>query len=140
MAAFVGRNMTRLIGITLVIWGLIAQPLVASMSAPVMESRSHASMAADSHPMSDAMGHHGVNSSGDMANTLSQENSVEHCDNCNTDCANEICTSSCGIGGAAAIQKTSINPRFLLSALLVDSSRARISGLPARIFHPPKHA
>lgn len=132
--------MIRLIGIALVIWGLIAQPLMASMSAPMTDSSSHSSMAADSHPMPDAMEHHGDSSAADMSNAPCHENSVESCDNCNTDCANEICTSSCGISGAAAIQKSPINPRLQASALLTDSSRVRISGLPARIFHPPKHA
>ncbi|MGJ8687438.1 MAG: hypothetical protein ACSHWQ_08155 [Spongiibacteraceae bacterium] len=131
--------MIRLIGIVFVIWGLITQPLMASMSAPMTDSNPHSSMAADSYTMPHAMEHHGDQATGDVSKAPCHENSAELCDNCDTDCINGVCASSCGASGAAVLQKSLVNLHLLGSTLLAPFFAAPTYGLPARIFHPPKH-
>jgi hypothetical protein len=134
--------MFRSIGIVLVIWGLIAQPLMAAMPAPMTDDSSHSLIMADSSIEASAMAHHGNQEEPSKApcheNTTDTASS-ESCDNCDIDCMNGICASSCVISGAAAFQKSSINLDLFSSTLGAASSGARAYGLPSRIFHPPKH-
>ena len=51
--------MFRSIDIVLVIWGLIAQPLMAAMPAPMTDDSSHSLIMADSSIAASAMAHHG---------------------------------------------------------------------------------
>ena len=137
--------MIRLIGIALVIWGLIVQPLMAAMPAPMTDESSHSVAMADSGVMAHAMGHHGDQDVEDSSEASCHDNATdsatsESCDNCDMDCINGICASSCVISGAAAFQKSSVNLDLFSSSLVAAFSGARAYGLPSRIFHPPKHA
>lgn len=137
--------MIRLIGIALIIWGLIAQPLMAAVPAPVTDESSHSIAMADSGVMAHAMGHHGDQDVEGSSEASCHDNATdsaasESCDNCDMDCMNGICASSCVISGAAAFQKSSVNFDLFSSSLVAAFSEARAYGLPSRIFHPPKHA
>ena len=138
--------MIRSIGIVLIIWGLIVQSLMAAMPAPITDDSSQQSpVIVDSGVMTHVMGHHGGQGAEESASPPCHENttdpaSSESCDNCDMDCMNGICASSCVISGVAALQKSSVNLDLFSSSLVAVSSGARAYGLPSRIFHPPKHA
>ena len=135
--------MIRLIGIVLVVWGLIAQPLMAAMPVVVTDNDPSSLITADSGVVAHSMGHHGNQEESSKApchENATDPASSESCDNCDIDCMNGICASSCVISGASAIQKSSINLDLFSSTLVSASSGARAYGLPSRIFHPPKHA
>lgn len=137
--------MIRLIGIALVIWGLIAQPLMAAMPAPMTGDSSHSAEMVDSGVMAHPMGHYGAQDAEEQSKAPCHEKttdsaSSESCDNCDMDCMNGICVSSCVMSGAAAFQKSSVNLDLFSSSLVAAFSGARAYGLPSRIFHPPKHA
>ena len=135
--------MIRLIGIVLVVWGLIVQPLMAAMPAPMSDDSSRSLAMVNSGVMAHTMEHHGAQEEPSKApcheNTTDPASS-EPCDNCDIDCMSGICASSCVISGASAVQKSSINLDLFSSTLVAAFSGARPYGLPSRIFHPPKHA
>ncbi len=136
--------MIRLIGIAIVVWGLIVQPLMAAMLAPMADDMSHSPIMMDSGVMAHDMGHHSDQNVEELSKASCHENATDDpssgsCDNCDMDCMNGICASSCVISGAAAFQKSSINLDLFSSTLGAASSGARAYGLPSRIFHPPKH-
>jgi len=137
--------MIRSIGIVLVIWGLIAQPLLAAMPAPMTDNSPRSLITTDSSAAVHSIGHHGNQNVAKSSKAPCHENttddsSSEACDNCGMDCMNGSCVSSCVISGAAALQKSTLNFDLLSSSLVAASSGARAYGLPSRIFHPPKHA
>lgn len=137
--------MIRSIGIVLVIWGLIVQPLMAATPSPVAGGSPHFLVASDSGVEAHAMEHHGDQDVEEPSKAPCHKNatddaSSESCDHCNNDCMNGICASSCVISGAAAFQQSSVNLDLLSSTSVAASSGARAYGLPSRIFHPPKHA
>lgn len=134
------NHMIRFVGLVLIAWGLIVQPLMASMPAPINGSNSHASMTLDSNSTSHLMGPHSDQHSGDTSQAPCHESSPDPCDNCNTDCMEGVCTSPCGGSGMAAFHKSIITPFLLVNASLLQSSRAPTYALPSRIFHPPKHS
>jgi hypothetical protein len=131
--------MIRSVGIVLIILGLIAQPLVTAMPMSMADDSSHSPVVVDSG----AMGHHSDQGAEELAKAPCHESatdsaSSESCDNCDMDCMNGICASSCLIGGAVAFQKQLVNIDLLSSTTVAASSGARAYGLPSRIFHPPK--
>jgi hypothetical protein len=137
--------MIRLVGIVLVILGLIVPPLMAAMPAPMTDESSHSIAMADSGVMAHAMGHHGDQDIEDSSEASCHDNATdsatsESCHNCDMDCVNGICASSCVMSGATALQKSSVDLDLFSSSLVAASSGARAYGLPSRIFHPPKHA
>ncbi len=127
--------MIRLISIAFVIWGLIAQPLMAAVPVSSMDANPCAEMfsRADAKPLS--MERHSSLSSGDISKTVVNET----CDNCETECIDGMCVSSCVSSGAAAFQKSSVNFDLFCSSLFAASSGVRAYSHPSRIFHPPKH-
>jgi hypothetical protein len=137
--------MIRSIGIVLVVWGLIVQPLMAAMPVLMADDSPHFSITSDSGVVAHAMGHHGDQDVEEPSKASCHKNatddaSSESCDNCNNDCMNGICAPSCVISGAATFQQSSVNLDLLSSTSVAVSSGARAYGLPSRIFHPPKHA
>ncbi len=135
--------MFRSIGMVLVIWGLIAQPLMAAMPAPMTDDSSHSLIMVDPSIAASAMVHHGNQEEPLKApchENTTETASSESCDNCDIDCMDGICASSCVISGAAAFQEFLVNIDLLNSSLTGTSFGARAYGLPSRIFHPPKHA
>ncbi len=133
--------MIRSIGTVLVIWGLIFQPLLAAMPAPMAGNSLHSLMALDFNVVPHAMENHGDQSVEKLSKVPCHESGngdglSESCDNCDMDCVTGICASSCMICGAAAFQKSLDNSSSFAAAF----SGARAYGLPSRIFHPPKHA
>ena len=137
--------MIRSISIVLVIWGLIVQPLMAAMPAPMADDSPHSYITSDSSAVAHAKGHHGDENVEEPSKAPCHENatdvaSSEPCDNCEMDCTNGICASSCVVSGAAALPNSSVNLDFLSSSSVAAISRARTYRLPSRIFHPPKHA
>ena len=132
--------MIRLIGIALVILGLIAQPLMAAVPVLSMDGDPCTTMSSDVDSMSRNMEHHNNQSSGEMSKTPCHEDvSDETCNNCEMECMDGMCGSSCVSSGAAAFQKLSVNLDLFSSSLVAASPGARAYGLPSRIFHPPKH-
>jgi len=127
--------MMRLLGVVLIIIGLIAQPLMATVPGNMSDDSTRATMMVelDQH-------------SADTENPPCHDNTVdepssEHCNNCDSDCiSGALCGSFCAIGGAAAIQQSAFNSYHQHSGMLTTLSEARPFGLPSRIFHPPKHA
>lgn len=135
--------MSRSMGIVLIIWGLIAQPLMAAMPAPMADDSPHSTIMLNPSVAAPAIEHHGAQeelSKAPCHENTTDASSSESCDNCDIDCMNGICASSCVISGAAAFQKSLVNFDLLSSSLTAASSGARAYGLPSRIFHPPKHA
>jgi len=133
--------MIRLIGIALVIWGLIAQPLMAAVPVSTADDHPRTTMSSDADAMPHNMEHHSGQSSGETSEIPCHENVAdETCDNCETECMDGVCGSPCASSGAAALQKSSVNLDLFSSSLVAASSGARAYGLPSRIFHAPKHA
>ncbi len=131
--------MLRLIGIALVIWGLITQPLMAAVPILSTDAKPRTAMSADADAMSHNMEHHSNQSSGKMSKTPCHENVADKtCDHCEAECMDGMCSSSCVSSGAAAFQKLSVNLDLFSSSLVAASPGARAYGLPFRIFHPPK--
>lgn len=133
--------MIRLVGIALVVWGLIVQPLMAAMPAPLMDDSSHSAEMVDSGVMAHAKGHHGDQDVEELSKAPCHEKTSDSvsCDNCDKDCSKGVCASSCVMGGVAAFQKTLVYLGLLGSTSVAASSGARTYGLPSRIFHPPRH-
>ena len=140
--------MIRSIGIVLVLWGLIAQPLMAAMPASMADNspRPHSSMASGFNAVARVMGHHDDQNIEEPSKAPCHENAIddassEPCNNCDMDCMNGICASSCVGSGAVAFQKSSVNLDLLGSTLVAAFSGVRAHNeFPSRIFHPPKHA
>ncbi len=133
--------MIRSVGIVMVVWGLIVQPLMAAM----LTESSQSIAVVDSGVIEHVMAHHGDQDAEEQSKALCHEKttdsaSSESCDNCDMDCMSGICASSCVMSGATAFQKSSVNLDLFSSSLVAAPSRARAYGLPSRIFHPPKHA
>lgn len=132
--------MIRPIGIALVIWGLIAQPLVAAVPVSMADGNSPAAMSSDADAMSHNMEHPSSQGSGEMTKTPCHESVAdETCDDCEAECLDGMCGSPCVSSGAAVLQKSSVNLDLFSSSLVAVSSGAPAYGLPSRIFHPPKH-
>lgn len=137
--------MVRSIGIVLVIWGLIVQPLMAAVPVTVTDDATRSTMPSDSGAMGHARGHHATQDAGRPSEApchekVTDDAASESCDSCGIDCMNGICASSCVIGGAAVFHRSAVNLDLPGSSSVAAISRARTYGLPSRIFHPPKHA
>ncbi len=133
--------MIRSVGIVMVVWGLIVQPLMAAM----LTESSQSIAVVDSGVIEHVMAHHGDQDVEDSSEASCHDNATdsatsESCDNCDMDCMNGICASSCMMGGAIAFQKSSVNLDLFSTSFVAAFSGARAYGLPSRIFHPPKHA
>lgn len=136
--------MVRSIGMLLIIWGLITQPLMAALTEP-MTDNSSLSVVANVDVAGHAMGHHGDPNVDDSSITpchdsVAAEGPTEPCDNCGNDCADVNCATSCAMSGAVAVQKPLVNIDRLVSVLASVFPEVRAYGTPSRIFHPPKQA
>lgn len=138
--------MTRLICIVVVLWGLIVQPLMAAMPVSMLDNDGLAS-----HPVLDidvergATKHQGDMDIGDGSNApchgdTSTETPPRHCENCDVDCLNGVCASSCVTGSVAVLQLLTIKFDLFSCSFESAGAGARTHGLPSRIFHPPKHS
>ena len=136
--------MIRSVGVFLVIWGLIVQPLMAGMSAPMADNSPHSSIASDSGGVAHAMRRHDDKMSNNHRATCHEnaadDVSSEPCDNCGMGCMNGTCASCCAVIGAAVIWDSSVNLDLLSSSFVAVFTGARAHRLPSRIFHPPKQA
>ncbi len=139
--------MIRSIGIVLIIWGLIAQPLMAVVPASMVDDNSQSSTAPDANAVANTVpnviGHHDGHDVEERSKAPCHGNdtddaSTETCDNCDKDCMNGACVSSCVINGAPAFHHSSIDLDLLSSPPITAPFGARAYGLPSRIFHPPK--
>ena len=136
--------MIRLIGIAILIWGLITQPLMAAI--PMTDSSNHSEKS--SVTMSHDMNQHVSQSSEKKSKSSSpchektaDEMSEESCDKCERVCIEGMCGASCVPGGAGAISRLSCNSNQIERNFFVISSQvASPHRFPSRIFHPPKHA
>jgi hypothetical protein len=137
--------MIRLIGIALVILGLVAQPLLAAVPDSMVVSGAQSSgllNTADSdHDMIDhsAMGAD-QSSQAPCHESSAEEISSAPCENCEVNCADGMCASDCSLSGVALIHQLLVNLDSSSATRVVGITGALVEGLPARIFHPPKHA
>jgi hypothetical protein len=138
--------MIRSIGIVLVIWGLIVQPLMAAMPMTMTDHSTHSTMVSDSSVMDHASGHHGTAQNvGEPSKAPCHEKTTDDTssgshNNCVFDCGTGFCASSCVSGGVATFQNPVINLCLQGSTLASSIRGACTRGLPSRIFHPPKYA
>ena len=133
--------MIRFISIFFIIWGLVAQPLVAAM--PVGKESDKTQFSDIVTALSTvADGQHGVHQ--DAADQPPchekkvSDSSVEPCQNCNSACIDGLCGGSCLINGVAAIQFSTSNIVLAGSTAIFTTADERINEIPPRIFHPPK--
>ena len=129
--------MMRSVGIVMIVWGLIVQPLMAAMLTESSQSIAVVDSGVIEHVIDQDVE--------DLLEASCHDNATdsatsESCDNCDIDCMNGICASSCMMGGAIAFQKSSVNLDLFSTSFVAAFSGARAYGLPSRIFHPPKHA
>ena len=130
--------MVRTIGIALVILGLIAQPLTAAVPdfMPIGETSS-------STPLEQSELHVGKPDHSSQApchETASPEAVPEACTDCDSECANGACASTCSVSTLAVLNPTLFTFKLLSPIRQIDYSVALVQELPSRIFHPPKHA
>ena len=126
--------------IVIVIWGLIVQPLMAAvMPVKMMTDNTHSSMVVAM--AADAAKSPEIFQKASCHEIRADESSPKHCDQCDNNCVNASCASSCVAGSSvAAIQKLPVNFGLKGTTVVTIINGARIFGLPSRIFHPPKHA
>lgn len=157
--------MIRFVGMLIVIWGLIIQPLMAatmpakktptkmmtestlSAAGMVFDIGMVVDLAADLEASVSTDGHHDNHpiSSGAESKAPCHENadesSSEHCDQCGDNCTSGLCATSCVVGsGVAAFQKILLNLSLNHNTLVSTSAETCSYEHPSRIFHPPKHA
>jgi hypothetical protein len=132
------------VGVVLVVWGLIFQPLMAALPAQIANNNAHAVMVSDT-----GMSSHGDVLSPDIAKDTSElsippchEESVDkssssNCDNC--DCEHGSCTSHCA-ALVVAIQKSTVTFELKRTTQKSALFEAPTLGLPYLLFHPPKHS
>lgn len=138
--------MIRSVGVVLVVWGLIFQPLMAVLPTQIVNNNTHAVMVSDT-----GMSSHGnilspdiAKDTGGLSKPPCHEESVDksysrHCDNC--DCKNGFCTSHCvGVGVVAAIQESAVTFELKSTTQKLALFEAPIIGPSYHIFHPPKHS
>ncbi len=147
------KFMIRFVSIVIVIWGLIFQPLMAAVIPAKMmtDNTPHSSMVADRVAGVDTSihaEHHDdiVQSLGDSPKASCHEKSADepsskHCDNCDNNCANGSCATSCVAGSSvAAVHNLLLNISLNGRTFAMTTNGACIYRLSSRIFHPPKHA
>lgn len=137
--------MIHYISMVLVIWGLIVQPLSAAIPVQ-MDHSTHYTKSSDTGRMAYPDGYHNsALNAGESSRFPCHENAVDEpsseiCDNCDINCANGLCASSCVVSGAVAVQNSGIKLDLKGRPPVTTSPGARTFGLPSPIFHPPKHS
>ena len=77
--------MIRMVGIALVIWGLIAQPLMAAVPVSTADGNPPIAMSSNADAMPHNMEHHSSQSSGEMTKAPCHEDVADKtCDDCET--------------------------------------------------------
>lgn len=136
--------MIRSVGVVLVVWGLIFQPLMAMSPSQIVNNNTHAVVVLDT-----GMPAHGDVLSPDIATDTGElstppcheervdKSSSSNCDNC--DCKSGICTSHC-VGVVAAIQQSTVTSELKSTSQELALFEMPTLGLPYLLFHPPKMA
>jgi hypothetical protein len=134
----------RFVGIVLVIWGLIFQPLMAALPAQIANNNTHVVMVSDTGMSSygDVLSQDIAKDTSELSTPPCHEESVDkssssNCDNC--DCKTGSCTSHCA-ALVAAIQKSTVTPELKSTTQKLALFEAPTLGLPYLLFHPPKHS
>ena len=137
--------MIRLLGIALVILGLIAQPLMAAVPDSTAVSDAQSSALIDTADSDHGMIDHSAMGTDQPSQAPCHESSTKEissapCENCEVNCADGMCASACSISGAALTHQLLVNLASPSATRVVGTTGALVEGLPAPIFHPPKHA
>lgn len=155
--------MIHYIGIVLVVWGLVTQPLMANTMPMTMDDKESNTVMMSGLARSDRvvtavtvlsqnnLHEYGENGVGRIEKKLKMpchqttaNHSSAHCcaSDCVSGCSNsQLCSSSCINASASAVvlqthstQIAGFNPVIFFST----NFQTLISGLPSRIFHPPR--
>lgn len=135
-------NMLRKIVLVLMMWGLIAQPLMASV-LDFMPADSSSSVVVDSDITTTT--HHAVSTEETSASPCheiadkAKAPATMDCADCDGGCASQVCTSSCSLSSPAVINQSL--PMHACHTLdrVVAANDALVQGIRPRIYHPPKH-
>jgi len=140
-------TLIRLVGIVLVIWGLIFQPLMAGMPTNMANDRTVIEVALDSgvaNHIGESLSHH--EHSIQTAKSLQyhhqvsdNESPTENCDNCDIDCLDTgMCASSCIFGGAGLnlVLNFQLDRQNVMPFSEIPENHH--SGIPSYIYNPPR--
>jgi hypothetical protein len=126
--------MARIIGIAFVILGLVVQPLMAAIPDFIPVSDAPSSMSMD-HSTAD-----GAQAAMAPCHEMAVEQTVpKSCMDCDDDCANGSCASACSLIMLALLAPSFFDVDSFTAVRVAVAGDALVQGLPARIFHPPKH-
>lgn len=139
--------MIRLVGIVLVIWGLIVQPLMAGMPTKMAKNSTHIGVALDVGMSVHAEGHvsHHVQKVSEATKAACHEGAIDGgsssgtCDNCEFSCVSGVaCVSLCVLSGAAVNRELMVVPESQIT--IVISAKTTRFGFDffSRIYHPPR--
>lgn len=134
--------MIRLVGIALVIWGLIVQPLMAGMPVKMANDSTNIEVALDFGAAEDVdknQSHHEHNIQTTIESSCHDEASSDSFDDCNIDCMSSgMCASSCALSGDVlnlesrfSLDRQNVIPFFVIA-------ERHDSGFPSYIYYPPK--
>lgn len=154
--------MRHFFGIALIVWGLIAQPLMQPVPIKMDAADARTMMVSGTSPTPHAEGHdlhHHHHSeiahAGQQVEMTSDapchsksdkepSKPCNHCKsaNCNADCMNAgHCSSSCTTTGGSLLAQLFTIPSPNLNKLAqLCTNEALTFGPPSRIYHPPRHA
>ena len=139
--------MIRLVGIVLVIWGLIFQPLVMSMPVNMNHHGSDAAATFDVDENShvDEHSNHHAKEVGDKTGEAQSYGRVsddrttsEKHDDCASDCANA--GNCCGVCTASLNHEVIVPSEQQISTPIFGNAEHLVLGILSSIYHPPKQA
>jgi len=135
----------RLVGIVLVIWGLIFQPLVMSMPVKMANHGSDTIVTFNVDPaahVDEHTSHHGKKAGNETDGAHHQENGSigDLTSHANDDCENDCLSAGncCGVCAASLNHQAIKFAELQISTPIVGNAEHLVLGVLSSIFHPPK--
>ena len=135
--------MVRLVGIVLVIWGLIFQPLVAAMPIEIANLGTDTVATSDVDETAHADGHanhHDQKTAGKVAEEPCHGDAAEDGASSEDHAGCITAGNCCGACAASISHKLIIPANPLINNPLIGNTEHLVLGILSSIFHPPKQA
>lgn len=137
--------MFRMFAIAVIIFGLIAQPLMAAMPDSMPNGETSSSLSMHSPNLHIDTSDQDITVSDQASQTpchqvTDDQTAPISCANCDNGCTNGACASACSMGAIAVLIPSLLTFERTSAGRVIAASIALVHRAPSRIFHPPKHA